>query len=49
MKTEYGFKHPVHGDIWCIDQQWAEGMARDTGYTLIAREVSDARVVSIRG
>lgn len=49
MATEYGIRATDGTDYWeYIDRDYAESTAREYGFTLIAREVSEPRIVSIR-
>lgn len=50
MRTEYGYRTPNGLERWCKDRDQAIFLGADLpGFALIARDVSDTRVVSIRG
>jgi hypothetical protein len=49
MATEYGVRDDLGNDDWeYLTRAGAETMCRETGWSLIAREVSEPRIVSIR-
>lgn len=49
MATEYGVRYSTGIDHWSFaDRATAEKWVRDCGAVLIAREVSEPRIVSIR-
>lgn len=54
MATEYGYRAPSGREVWVnakgksYTRSEAESHGSVAGYTLIAREVSEPRIVSIR-
>lgn len=48
MATEYGYRRANGQEVWEVSRKFAESLSRNPGYTLIAREVSEPRIVSIR-
>lgn len=48
MATEYGYRNGESDTWWGYDRASAENVCRLHGFSLIAREVSDTRLLSIR-
>lgn len=46
MATEYGIRNGNTDTWWSYDRAYVEKLCRHTGHDLIAREVSDARLLS---
>jgi hypothetical protein len=49
MRTEYGYKGPYAQTItWCRRDIAENIVTNNEGYVMYARDISDARVVSVR-